>query len=157
MDPRRARDPRLARVNRPQHDSSSSETLTPPIVDALPNHQTENGNPNSPPPSQPSVAQASPPSTPPNSSTPNSLYKPRPLFCVVCASNQVSKYQLLSHAYLRLQSRTVLWKAILFYREYLFHVFPLSRSSKLLHQQGRLSCNLLWDRLRCPTSRSFDR
>ena len=95
MDPRRTRDPRLARVDpRLQQvpaDSSSSATLTPPIpltVDALSNHQTDNGNPNSPPPPSP-VVEPSPSSTPPNSSTPNSVYKPRPLFCVVCASNQV--------------------------------------------------------------------
>jgi len=92
MDPRRTRDPRLARVDpRPQQvpaDSSSSATLTPPIpltVDALSNHQTDNGNPNSPPPPQSPVVEASQSSTP---STPNSVYKPRPLFCIVCASNQ---------------------------------------------------------------------
>ena len=99
MDPRRTRDPRLARVDpRLQQvpaESSSSETLTPPIpptVDALSNHQTDNGDSNSPPPQpipQSPVVEPSPSSTPPNSSTPNSLYKPRPLFCIVCASNQV--------------------------------------------------------------------
>jgi len=94
MDPRRTRDPRLARVDpRPQQvlaDSSSSATLTPPVpltVDALSNHQTDNGNLNSPPPQSP-VVELSPTSTPSNSSTPNSVYKPRPLFCIVCASNQ---------------------------------------------------------------------
>lgn len=110
MDPRRARDPRLARVDsrlqQVQADSSSSATVTPPVpstVDTLPNHQNQNGNANSPPPesiSQPPIAQSPPSSTPPNSSTPNSLYKPRPLFCIVCASNQVSKRQLSTYVYL---------------------------------------------------------
>ena len=99
MDPRRTRDPRLARVDPRQQvpaDSSSSETPTTPIpltVDALSNHQTDNVNADSPPPQsipQSPVVEPSPSSTPPNPSTPSSLYKPRPLFCIVCASNQVS-------------------------------------------------------------------
>jgi len=95
MDPRRARDPRLARVDprfqQVQVDSSSSATPTPsipPAVDAFSNRQSENGNLNSPPPQSLSQSPEAAFSTPPNSSTPNPVYKPRPLFCVVCASNQ---------------------------------------------------------------------
>ena len=126
MDPRRARDPRLARVDpRLQQaladPSSSSVTPTPPIpatVDALSSHQTENEDPKPPSPqsvSQPPPAETSLSSTPPNSSTPNSSYKPRPLFCIVCASNQVSKCVSLSPI-LRLNSKSRIgrWKAILF-------------------------------------------
>jgi len=119
MDPRRARDPRLARVDprlqQVQADSNSSATLTPPTpptFDSLSNYQIENGNLNSPPPQSMSQPPAAQPSA---SSTPNSPYKPRPLFCVVCASNQVSNCQLSVCLWpLIFQSRTVPWKAILF-------------------------------------------
>ncbi|KAJ7068178.1 phosphoprotein phosphatase [Mycena amicta] len=61
MDPRRARDPRLARadprIQRVQQDTPAPTPTPPPPLE-------NNG-------------QASP-----------SLFKPRPLFCVVCASNQ---------------------------------------------------------------------
>jgi RNA polymerase II subunit A C-terminal domain phosphatase SSU72 len=86
MDPRRARDPRLARpdprLQRTQPDPPATQ----------PTHQQPQWPTNTvPPPSQPfnpsSSQDVQQPSTQPQSSQAPS-YKPRPLFCVVCASNQ---------------------------------------------------------------------
>ncbi|KAJ6599155.1 phosphoprotein phosphatase [Mycena vulgaris] len=82
MDPRR-RDPRLARADprlqRLQQDTPASTPTPPP-------QQLENGYTNqpTPPPSAPYQTD----SQPPQSTPPAPAYKQRPLFCVVCASNQ---------------------------------------------------------------------
>lgn len=82
MDPRRARDPRLARADpRLQQQATSS---TPPNAPPPPRNTTPSQNHNTPPP--PPSQQHSTPS----SETPET-YKERPLFCVVCANNQVCR------------------------------------------------------------------
>lgn len=98
MDPRRARDPRLARAD-PRQAMSGQPTSTPPPM-SYPSSSRENGLGNASPPTQsayqppqptPSNFPATEFTAPPSSSdaTPEtSQYKPRPLFCVVCASNQ---------------------------------------------------------------------
>ncbi|KAG0709534.1 phosphoprotein phosphatase [Suillus ampliporus] len=101
MDPRRARDPRLARVDprlqrvpsalptpSPQQQSGSVQgatqwsangAYTTPLsmVPAVPVQQVDTASENA----------IAGPSTPTNNMG-SSAYKPRPLFCVVCASNQ---------------------------------------------------------------------
>ena len=108
MDPRRARDPRLARVDPRVQPSGSPASSTPP-----PTPYNAQGSSSQPPQqwnengavSVPSSAQATPQpqscvSTSSNSQvtqTPTTsgpqesapVFKGRPLFCVVCASNQV--------------------------------------------------------------------
>lgn len=99
MDPRRARDPRLARADprlqRVQVDPTP--TSTPPPQYPSPSHSGENGSgsalvaltsqmqPNNAIEYSHTPAQT-PPTSQDNAVTPG--YKPRPLFCVVCASNQ---------------------------------------------------------------------
>jgi RNA polymerase II subunit A C-terminal domain phosphatase SSU72 len=100
MDPRRARDPRLARAD-PRLPSGGT-----PVPNATAHPQAtlvENGTPNhsTPPPPAPSLtpqltalpqdSQHTPPvpTDPSQKPPPRPGYKPRPLFCVVCASNQV--------------------------------------------------------------------
>ncbi|KAF5322700.1 hypothetical protein D9619_000457 [Psilocybe cf. subviscida] len=110
MDPRRPRDPRLARDPRLQNaqpvpssssafpqqqqpiahqqwgtngDASGASTVVQPSVQTQPNASTTNINTNIITPT---------PTTTANPTTHGSEapvpYKPRPLFCVVCASNQ---------------------------------------------------------------------
>lgn len=98
MDPRRARDPRLARADLRQ-STSGQPASTPPPASSSP-QWSENGVSSAlspaqpayqPPQHTPSNPSATESTTPPSSSdaTPEtSQYKPRPLFCVVCASNQ---------------------------------------------------------------------
>ncbi|KAF8138581.1 phosphoprotein phosphatase [Boletus edulis] len=85
MDPRRARDPRLVRAD-PRLQRVSSGSPAPPLqswpstdMHAGPQqaqYQTPpNENSNAPAPSN-------------NDASSTSIHKPRPLFCVVCASNQ---------------------------------------------------------------------
>ncbi|KAJ7744534.1 phosphoprotein phosphatase [Mycena maculata] len=95
MDPRRARDPRLARVDprlqRVQQDSPAPTPTPPPSG-------IENGYPNqaTPPPAlapyqaqaDSQSSQADSRSSQPMTATTSAPYKQRPLFCVVCASNQ---------------------------------------------------------------------
>ncbi|KII94738.1 hypothetical protein PLICRDRAFT_33549 [Plicaturopsis crispa FD-325 SS-3] len=105
MDPRRARDPRLARAD-PRLQRTHSNSPVPPQQQAPQAQWTENGVPGytttaaqeTAPQTQaapyPHYEQASAGSSHqvqqaqphPPASTP--MYKPRPLFCVVCASNQ---------------------------------------------------------------------
>lgn len=109
MDPRRARDPRLAARADPrlqQRQPSGSPAPAPPPPQPVPQYQNqwpENGvtNYSTPPPSLSGGVPGMPPPTTslqletlPHSDMqpsagPSSTYKPRPLFCVVCASNQV--------------------------------------------------------------------
>jgi RNA polymerase II subunit A C-terminal domain phosphatase SSU72 len=92
MDPRRARDPRLARTDpRLQRVQSGS----PAGASQSQHHSTENGvqNHSTPPP----IPQANLPITPhqdgqqPQGQSPPPGHKTQPLFCVVCASNQVRR------------------------------------------------------------------
>jgi len=92
MDPRKARDPRLSRVDpRLQRVDSGSPapTSTPPTQQStLPASQwAENEMSSSQAPSH-HVSDDSTNSIQPQQGPPE--YKPRPLFCVVCASNQAS-------------------------------------------------------------------
>jgi len=109
MDPRRARDPRLARVDpRLQHTQSGSPaSSTPPptsynsqgFSSQQPQQWNENGAVSVPSSAQPTPqpqsnvstssnpqAAQTPATSGPQESAP--VYKARPLFCVVCASNQ---------------------------------------------------------------------
>lgn len=103
MDPRRARDPRLARADpRLQRASSGSPVPvpTPPQVSTQQQQQwVANGiqnyaNPPIPPtqgmPYQQPVQQPLVPAPPQVQVKPPPAYKQRLLFCVVCASNQAS-------------------------------------------------------------------
>lgn len=89
MDPRRARDPRLARAD-PRLQRVQQDTPAPTPTPPLPQHAgIENGYAaQATPPHAAALyqgdAQSLQPITP--ASPP---YKQRPLFCVVCASNQV--------------------------------------------------------------------
>lgn len=69
MDPRRARDPRLVKTEPQYAANPPSANPTPATTDGA---YTQ-------------------PAAEPSSTTPTQVapYKPRPLFCVVCASNQV--------------------------------------------------------------------
>ncbi|KIK99251.1 hypothetical protein PAXRUDRAFT_822945 [Paxillus rubicundulus Ve08.2h10] len=105
MDPRRARDPRLARGDpRLQRIASGSPAPQPPQQQQQqqqPHHSTPwpfsdpyatssqtvpQQVPYRPPSANTTVNVAAPSS---NDRPEASTYKPRPLFCVVCASNQV--------------------------------------------------------------------
>ncbi|CAL1702126.1 unnamed protein product [Somion occarium] len=110
MDPRRARDPRLARMDPrlQQRPHSNSPVPTPPQQPTPPSQQPPTSS--YPQPSTSSYSQYPPmqyssgpvsneqlaqeaqdASSLPQQSLPSnnsSIYKPRPLFCVVCASNQ---------------------------------------------------------------------
>lgn len=110
MDPRRARDPRLARADPRLHSNSPAPTSAPVAAQApafnnvqQQQHQAQGGYPpsefaNGQPPSGPSSAElySSQPSASnivPAQHVPAPVrpaYKAKPLFCVVCASNQVS-------------------------------------------------------------------
>lgn len=113
MDPRRARDPRLSRTDPRLQRTHSNSPVPPPSHIPTPPHQPQ--YPHQPYLSQPSGSNHPPyptatpppqyssgptsnhqlvqdvqevPSIPPPAQPP-SVYRPRPLFCVVCASNQV--------------------------------------------------------------------
>ncbi|KAK0468312.1 phosphoprotein phosphatase [Desarmillaria tabescens] len=93
MDPRRARDPRLQRAQ-----ADPTPTPTPPPQYPPSSHSGENGSgsalvaltsqiqPNHTIEYSHTSVQNPPPTSQDNAVTPG--YKPRPLFCVVCASNQ---------------------------------------------------------------------
>ncbi|THV08650.1 Ssu72-domain-containing protein [Dendrothele bispora CBS 962.96] len=89
MDPRRARDPRLARVDprlqRPQPESTTPTSTPPPFVQTPFQNSSQDGQSDSS--TSESIHHAINTENNPISQ-PISLYKPRPLFCVVCASNQ---------------------------------------------------------------------
>ncbi|KAJ6509946.1 phosphoprotein phosphatase [Mycena vitilis] len=87
MDPRRARDPRLARADprlqRVQQDTPPASTPTPPLPPPV-----ENGYATPPPSALAPYASDSSQSMAPAPDAESPAYKQRPLFCVVCASNQ---------------------------------------------------------------------
>lgn len=120
MDPRRARDPRLARADpRLQNRPSTSNSPAPAPLASTPDHVQQPQQPQDQlsaptPPSLPSdegpsgqavstngqndvgrsispQEQATPSSAPQSAPESRPKYKPKPLFCVVCASNQVSR------------------------------------------------------------------
>jgi len=92
MDPRRARDPRLARAQQQRQASD------PPTPSAIPPHVKPQQQPqlfeneippySTPTPPQPFLQATSELDAIPGLDLPPETYKPRPLFCVVCASNQ---------------------------------------------------------------------
>ncbi|KAH7916198.1 phosphoprotein phosphatase [Hygrophoropsis aurantiaca] len=95
MDPRRARDPRLARVdprlqrvpsNSPAPSYPQNNAQSTPSWPINGNYAPQNSISVQPGPSYQSQAEPTSQSTTPVSSQP--IYKPRPVFCVVCASNQ---------------------------------------------------------------------
>lgn len=126
MDPRRARDPRLARADprlqRP-HSRSPAPVSTPPQVPTQYHQQwAENGvqnYPNQPTPQsqgipyQQPVQQLPPASAPlPGPVTSPPAYRQRPLFCIVCASNQVCPHpifheQIKCYTLTRIQNRSM--------------------------------------------------
>jgi len=92
MDPRRARDPRLARTQQRQASDSPAPSAIPPHVKPQPPPQPfENDTPpnSTPTPPQPFLQATSELDMIPGLDLPPQTYKQRPLFCVVCASNQV--------------------------------------------------------------------
>ncbi len=105
MDPRRARDPRLARAD-PRLQRVPSN---PPPSETNYANWSENGGT----PVEPMQEDNTQESLPQNLNAPEP-YRARPLFCIVCASNQVPSLRR-SSAEVRLpphSSRTDLWKAI---------------------------------------------
>ncbi len=114
MDPRRARDPRLLRAD-PRLQRPQSNPPGPPPT-SLQQPQLTSGYPA--PIAGPSYSQTLPEASPQWSNSPQSnqqlaeeaqaaasgppatsSYKPRPLFCVVCASNQVRILVIIKHMY----------------------------------------------------------
>lgn len=92
MDPRRARDPRLARVQQRQASDSPAPSAIPLHVKPQPPPQpVENDTPpySTPTPPQPFLQANSELDMIPGLDLPPQTYRQRPLFCVVCASNQV--------------------------------------------------------------------
>lgn len=93
MDPRRARDPRLARTQQQRQASDPpAPSAIPPHVKSQPQPQPfENETPpnSTPTPPQPFLQATSELEAIPGLDLPPQTYKQKPLFCVVCASNQV--------------------------------------------------------------------
>jgi len=92
MDPRRARDPRLARAD-PRLQRLQQDTPTPTPTPPVPHSGIENGYATPTPPPNALAPYPVDSQPPPQSTTPvpvvaSPAYKQRPLFCVVCASNQ---------------------------------------------------------------------
>jgi len=89
MDPRRARDPRLARADpRLQRVQSGSPVSTPPPLyntSQASDQWTENGTN---PPTAQQLQTTQTPIDQQQGTLSQTGYKPRPLFCIVCASNQ---------------------------------------------------------------------
>lgn len=97
MDPRKARDPRFGRVDpRLQRVDAGTPTQTPLLMgdsDASTNSfpldpalQAQSSSS----PHENQQTQTQPPGQ--SNSSQSAVYKPRPLFCVVCASNQVKSF-----------------------------------------------------------------
>lgn len=128
MDPRRARDPRLARVE-PRLQRVPSESPAPPTPQQQPwapidphvapqqvQYQTS------------ANASSNAPAPPSNEAPPASIYKPRPVFCVVCASNQVMINDTTTSIGSLTSFRIALWRDITSFSKQLS-----------LHRQGRFS------------------
>ncbi|KAF9006471.1 Ssu72-like protein-domain-containing protein [Cyathus striatus] len=88
MDPRRARDPRLARADPRLQQGSSTPISQPTVSNHIPTEQSENGYPPLNTFPQDSIQQTTSGSSSTAGKEVSSVYKSRPLFCVVCASNQ---------------------------------------------------------------------
>lgn len=84
MDPRKARDPRLARAD-PRLQRTQPPTA-PAAAPTPPQSWNENGASDAP-----SSSYQEPATATSQVKTQPAIHKARPLFCVVCASNQVSK------------------------------------------------------------------
>lgn len=92
------------------------------------------------------------------------IYKPRPLFCVVCASNQVRGPSVCTCDAAKLipslLDRTARWKDTTYWRELLLRVHR-SRACQfwfsLGMQKGRVPCRLIRDGLGRPPARPCDR
>lgn len=139
MDPRKAqRDPRLARADpRLQQPQATQPASVAPSVsyNAVPAHQWEGNITSDNASSSDATLQTQAtahfgPDTP-NSQTTNetqsipntpstSIYKTRPLFCVVCASNQASNCYCynFTNAILNFPRRTGQWKDTMFCRQF---------------------------------------
>ncbi|KAJ7368203.1 phosphoprotein phosphatase [Mycena albidolilacea] len=89
MDPRRARDPRLARAD-PRLQRVQQDTPAPTPTPPPPHSGAENGyySAPTPPPNTLTPYPTDPQPVQPVPGVANPTYKQRPLFCVVCASNQ---------------------------------------------------------------------
>lgn len=127
MDPRRARDPRLARAQqqRQASDSPAPSAIPPHVKSQPPPQPLENDTPpySTPTPPQPFLQANSELDMIPGLDLPPQTYKPRPLFCVVCASNQVRvvlNTPLSGCLGLMIDTRIGQWRVITFYREFLF-------------------------------------
>jgi hypothetical protein len=91
MDPRRARDPRLARAD-PRLQRVQQDTPAPTPTPPPPHSGAENGYyaAPTPPPNTLTPYPTDPQPVQPVPGVASPTYKQRPLFCVVCASNQVN-------------------------------------------------------------------
>ncbi|KAJ7507706.1 phosphoprotein phosphatase [Mycena galericulata] len=91
MDPRKARDPRLARADprlqRVQQDTPAP-TPTPPLSQTTQYSENENGITPQPPLQTLATYEGDSQASQSTSTAASATYKQRPLFCVVCASNQ---------------------------------------------------------------------
>lgn len=100
MDPRRARDPRLARADPRLQRSQDSVLPVLAVEDAPMDTEDDFSQIESHPPTQNTTTQTE---VAEENLEPIPLqfpsFKPRPLFCVVCASNQVSMAVLRSHTH----------------------------------------------------------
>jgi RNA polymerase II subunit A C-terminal domain phosphatase SSU72 len=105
MDPRRARDPRLARAD-PRLQRPTAEPTPPP--DAY--RAISTNAPSLPPSATPVQQDVVPTSTGTETSHNNSGFKARPVFCVVCASNNVSIFGALVFTVSKSHYRIDLWK-----------------------------------------------